>query len=246
MSAGWYDRASEDSLSDFGIHELFNEAEGVIARQRGRSFSWPGWGVREKTRKTTTYEEYQLPDLVIYQINPIVADIQATRLHMCEFMAATESMLIKRLVDLRITSYIDRRVASRLQRIEALDSEMENSDEMSNDVMSDWPIHDGACPRCGCVGDCWQRAETHDMLTTEAATQTDEFARCGEEKHEYAECPARSNRCSHYSYRGHFAPPTLPPFIKAVSQHSHSIRPRCLNAVHRIRQNRALELGSAR
>ena len=40
-----------------------------------------------------------------------------------------------------------------------MESEL-NRDEMPSDVSADWPIPDGMCTKCGCLGDCWQDKAT--------------------------------------------------------------------------------------
>jgi len=94
MSAGNYDTVSEDSSSDLGLDKLFTAAEGVAVHHRDRSSSWPGWGVYGKAR-TITLEESQLPDVLVYKNDPILADIQGMRVKMQEFMSAADTTLIK-------------------------------------------------------------------------------------------------------------------------------------------------------
>ena len=206
-----YDTVSEDSLTDLGLDKLFFEAEGVAVHQRGRSSSWPGWGrPKHEKARVVTLEEFQLPELLIYKNDPILADIQGTRFTTRQFMSSADAALIKRILELRLgTTHVNEQVDLGMQqRFDVFDTRREydlNSDEMPSDVSPDGPNFDEGCPSCGCVGDCWLRGEIHDRATTEASTQTGQCGRCGEDRHEYAECPARNNKCTHCGQKGHFA-----------------------------------------
>jgi len=195
MGAGRYETVNEDSVSDLGLQELFSEPEGVVTRKRDRGLSWPSLRTQE-TEKQLTYEEWQIPELLIYKNDAEIFQIQATRAKIRELAAANDTLLIRRLVDLKITGYTDKETASTVAS--TVSDESVRSDEVLSDVMSDYTTSDGVCSTCGC--DC---RRIYDMLTKEKYTQTGQCNKCGEERHDYKECPASNSTCTNCYRKGH-------------------------------------------